>query len=480
MDPSQTEVTSSQSDLKECAEVCFSEDSSPQKSSSELAQAPQAEVCELKQNLPAEEKNRDCAAIDQSAALDKPMSEASDMSIPSQSATTNNPVTEAAAPSVPSQSATAGKPVTEASNPSITPQSATSSGKPVTEAASPSVHSQSATAGKPVTKAADPSVPSQSATAGKPVTEAADQSVPSQSATAGKPVTEAADPSVPSQSATAGKPVTEAAGPSVPLAGGTDLSAVTSGTDDCYRYEGETCIYTDPSSGVDYIYSAEQEGWVRRDGGGGGQPVHAPTLENCYYVGEHYCFKDAAGTVYRLEPESNSWQEWSGPAAAVGDDRCFRDADGAWCCRDDTGALCRWSSAGGRWVRVDTDTGSEPPAGTERRSGGRKRRLNRGSSDDSEHDSDDDGDDDTDLPAAKRPPAAVGDGQQEQESPSDGSGYEWDPERGAWFPKVCMTWFFTAVVLCFWMVYVIAVYRQSFYKFIGNRFTIIRKIHILL
>ena len=109
------------------------------------------------------------------------------------------------------------------------------------------------------------------------------------------------------QSASLNKSATEAAEPPV----ASQLAAVpvaASGDDSCYRYDGETCIYTEPSSGVEYVYSADQEGWVRRDGGGDGQPVHAPTLENCYYVGEHYCFKDAAGTVYRLDPESNSWR----------------------------------------------------------------------------------------------------------------------------------------------------------------------------
>ena len=224
-------------------------------------------------------------------------------------------------------------------------------------------------------------------------------------------------------------PSTTVRPPTVPApAGGADPSAA-GDAGDCYRYEGDTCIYTDPSSSVEYVYSAAQEGWVRRDGADGGRPVHAPTLENCYYVGEHYCFRDAAGTVYRLDPTTNSWEQWAdapdgdGAAPSAGDERCFRGDDGAWCCRDDSGALCRWDAVAGRWQRADS-------AVPERRvgRGGRKRRLNRGSSDDSEHDSDED-----DGPAPKRTP---GEDSGEPEGPSDGSGYEWDAEKGAWFPKV--------------------------------------------
>ncbi|XP_037082514.1 HIV Tat-specific factor 1 homolog [Pollicipes pollicipes] len=194
--------------------------------------------------------------------------------------------------------------------------------------------------------------------------------------------------------------------------------------DDCYRYEGETCVYTDPSSGLEYVYSAEKEGWLRRDGAGNGQPLHAPTLENCYYEGEHYCFRDAAGQVYRLEPSSNSWERWpaaeSGAAPAAD---CFRDESGAWCCRDDSGALCHWSAEASRWERAAA------PAG-------RKRKLNRGSSDDSEHDSDEEEDGAARKRATAPGPAAEGGAAPHEEEANDGTGYEWDAEKGAWFPKI--------------------------------------------
>jgi len=87
-------------------------------------------------------------------------------------------------------------------------------------------------------------------------------------------------------------------------------NSVSGGTIDenCYRYEGEDCFYTEPASGVTYLWDKEKSQWVNKETGVA-QPAAAADQEEVQK--EHQNYKMEGGTYVYVDKLTNQKHKWN-------------------------------------------------------------------------------------------------------------------------------------------------------------------------
>lgn len=160
--------------------------------------------------------------------------------------------------------------------------------------------------------------------------------------------------------------------------------------DPSYSYEGDTLIHTDPATGFAYKWDADEKKWVPKDG--------------------------SAVTASSTEPVASSALPEGCSYEKVGDTYIYKD--------EKTGQTLEWD------VQLKEWRSAAPVV---------RRRVKKNS--DEEFDSDDDGE--AERSRLQRQRADIGknvqvhaDGTKTYTDPSDGTVFEWDIEKKAWFPRL--------------------------------------------
>lgn len=163
--------------------------------------------------------------------------------------------------------------------------------------------------------------------------------------------------------------------------------------DASYSYEGDTYVYTDPATGFQYRWDTAEKKWV---------PKQVPAAKE----GEAPAGGDAA-------------------YEKVGDTYVYRDAE--------TGRSLVWDAEAKAWK-------PQPATATGAAAAAKKRRSAAGSDQEEEFDSSDESDGERLLERNKetisRNVRVLSDGTRTYTDPADGTVFEWDDVKKAWFPRL--------------------------------------------
>ena len=78
--------------------------------------------------------------------------------------------------------------------------------------------------------------------------------------------------------------------------------------ENCYRYEGEDCFFTEPASGVTYLWDKEKSQWVNKETGVA-QPATA--ADQGEVQKEHQNYKMEGGTYVYVDKLTNQKHKWN-------------------------------------------------------------------------------------------------------------------------------------------------------------------------
>jgi len=67
----------------------------------------------------------------------------------------------------------------------------------------------------------------------------------------------------------------------------------------CYSYEGDVCIYTDPTTSSQYTWDEASSTW---------EPRQTDVAKNYVFDGNTYWYKDTSGAKFRWSNEGNKWE----------------------------------------------------------------------------------------------------------------------------------------------------------------------------
>ena len=155
------------------------------------------------------------------------------------------------------------------------------------------------------------------------------------------------------------------------------------------------------------------------------KPVSENASDSCYsYEGETYVYTDSAtGYQYKWDISENKWVPKVERPVAAAEDSKYEIVGNTYVYKDEDGRLLEWDVAANEWkLKVDN----------------KKKILKRGS--DEEFNTSDESEDEQILIRKKETinhNVVIGsDGVRTYKDPTDGTVFEWDEEKKAWFPKL--------------------------------------------